>query len=296
MPELRPDARITAKRCRHALRAILPALARLGIEVEIDPDDPMATAPRVCTRGLRRRRRRASGARLQLTGDPGVARARRVHVHPRASVLRDDLRADRRAARRRGRRAQPRRRRDARRGELAAAEAIAGRVVGVLVADRRRCSPRPSCAFASSPTAPARSSRAATSASRAAAAGRTPSASTPRPTSSVPEVRERVIAGQPNIDAALDTAIESGLLTPTGTAQSPPPWTPSRPRSSSGARPTTASRCGCSASAAARAAARASAYLEEVRDDPAVRRELPLRLRPPSADACPAQSRQPTHA
>ncbi len=33
---------------------------------------------------------------------------------------------------------------------------------------------------------------------------------------SVPEVRERVIAGQPKIDQALDSAIASGLLTPDG--------------------------------------------------------------------------------
>ena len=47
MPELRPDARLTGKRCRHALRAVLPALERLGIDVDADPDDPMLTAHRV---------------------------------------------------------------------------------------------------------------------------------------------------------------------------------------------------------------------------------------------------------
>ena len=46
MPELRPDARLTGKRCRHALRAMLPALERLGIDVDADPDDPMGTAHR----------------------------------------------------------------------------------------------------------------------------------------------------------------------------------------------------------------------------------------------------------
>jgi tryptophan 2,3-dioxygenase len=42
-----PEERVTAKRCRHALRTALPALARLGIDVEVDADDPRATAERM---------------------------------------------------------------------------------------------------------------------------------------------------------------------------------------------------------------------------------------------------------
>ena len=69
MPELRPNERIVGKRCRHALRAILPVLERLGIDVEVDPDDPMGTGHRVCRAvfadaGAEERRT------VQLTGIP----------------------------------------------------------------------------------------------------------------------------------------------------------------------------------------------------------------------------------
>lgn len=47
MPELRPGARVTAKRCRHALRAVLPAMQRLAIDAGVDADDPTGTADRV---------------------------------------------------------------------------------------------------------------------------------------------------------------------------------------------------------------------------------------------------------
>jgi tryptophan 2,3-dioxygenase len=43
-PELRPDARITEKRCRHALLVLAPVLARRGIPVCTDADDPIASA------------------------------------------------------------------------------------------------------------------------------------------------------------------------------------------------------------------------------------------------------------
>ncbi len=44
MPQLRPDARITAKRCRLGLRALQPCLDRLGLRVETSADDPLAAA------------------------------------------------------------------------------------------------------------------------------------------------------------------------------------------------------------------------------------------------------------
>jgi tryptophan 2,3-dioxygenase len=44
----RPDERITAKRCRHGLRAIRPALARLGLNADFDETNPIAAATEVC--------------------------------------------------------------------------------------------------------------------------------------------------------------------------------------------------------------------------------------------------------
>jgi tryptophan 2,3-dioxygenase len=53
LPDMRADERIAVKRCRHGLRAVLPALERLGLEVEIDADDPIASARGVCCAVLR---------------------------------------------------------------------------------------------------------------------------------------------------------------------------------------------------------------------------------------------------
>jgi tryptophan 2,3-dioxygenase len=48
LPELRPELRITAKRCRLGVRAVGPALARLGLAVDITTTDPLAEARQVC--------------------------------------------------------------------------------------------------------------------------------------------------------------------------------------------------------------------------------------------------------
>jgi hypothetical protein len=48
LPELRPDARLTAKRCRLGVRAILPALARLGLRCEVTEADGLEGARAVC--------------------------------------------------------------------------------------------------------------------------------------------------------------------------------------------------------------------------------------------------------
>ena len=69
MPELRPTARVSGKRCRHALRAILPALERLHIDVDADPDDPMRTAQRAC-RAVLAGATPAERRTLQLTAIP----------------------------------------------------------------------------------------------------------------------------------------------------------------------------------------------------------------------------------
>lgn len=47
-PQLRPDARTVAKRCGHAVRAVLPALERLGLADGIGAGCPLTTARRVC--------------------------------------------------------------------------------------------------------------------------------------------------------------------------------------------------------------------------------------------------------
>jgi tryptophan 2,3-dioxygenase len=47
LPELRPDARLTAKRCRLAVRALRPALARLGLRCDVLESDGLAGAREV---------------------------------------------------------------------------------------------------------------------------------------------------------------------------------------------------------------------------------------------------------
>jgi tryptophan 2,3-dioxygenase len=48
LPQMRPDARTAAKRCRLGVRAIRPALARLGLHVDITTTDALVEARRVC--------------------------------------------------------------------------------------------------------------------------------------------------------------------------------------------------------------------------------------------------------
>jgi tryptophan 2,3-dioxygenase len=48
LPQMRPDARITAKRCRLGVRAVAPALARLGLAVDATANDPLTAARHVC--------------------------------------------------------------------------------------------------------------------------------------------------------------------------------------------------------------------------------------------------------
>jgi tryptophan 2,3-dioxygenase len=48
LPEMRPAARITAKRCRLGLRAVRPALERLGLGAGATASDPLVAAHDVC--------------------------------------------------------------------------------------------------------------------------------------------------------------------------------------------------------------------------------------------------------
>jgi tryptophan 2,3-dioxygenase len=65
----RPDPRVIAKRCRHGLRAIRPAMKRLGLSTDFDDADPPAAARQVCDAvfaGMSAAERR----KLQLTALP----------------------------------------------------------------------------------------------------------------------------------------------------------------------------------------------------------------------------------
>jgi tryptophan 2,3-dioxygenase len=48
LPQMRPDARIVAKRCRLGMRAVGPALARLGLAVDATVSDPLTAARHMC--------------------------------------------------------------------------------------------------------------------------------------------------------------------------------------------------------------------------------------------------------
>jgi tryptophan 2,3-dioxygenase len=48
LPEMRPDARITSKRCRLGVRAVRPALARLGLDADLTATHPVLAAREVC--------------------------------------------------------------------------------------------------------------------------------------------------------------------------------------------------------------------------------------------------------
>jgi tryptophan 2,3-dioxygenase len=48
LPQMRPDARTTAKRCRLGLRAVGPALARLGLVADTTADHPLTAARHMC--------------------------------------------------------------------------------------------------------------------------------------------------------------------------------------------------------------------------------------------------------
>ena len=211
MPELRPDARVTAKRCRHALRVSLPALERLGIDVAIDPDDPIATALRV-SRAVMADATPLERRTLQLTAIPvsvvhdeymfirslqayetifaliGVQLAAAVGALTRGEAM---LAAE----------------------ALRAAEATLRESSGVwsLVATMQPEAFLRFREFTDGASAiQSRSYKAAEILCRRPDADRLDSPAY----HSVPEVRTRVIAGHPNIDAALRTAIESTLLRP----------------------------------------------------------------------------------
>ena len=211
MPELRPDARVVAKRCRHALRVSLPALERLGIAVETDDDDPMGTALRV-SRAVLADASPAERRTLQLTAIP-VSVVHDEYMFIRAlqayetvlALIGVQLAAAVGALTR---------------GEampaaeaLHAAEATLRESAGVwsLVATMQ---PEAFLRFREytdgASAIQSRSYKRMESLCRRPDADRLDSPAY----HAVPEVRARVIAGQPNIDEALRAAIESTQLRP----------------------------------------------------------------------------------
>ena len=211
MPELRPAARITAKRCRHALRAMLPALERLEIDVDLDPDDPLATAHRV-QRAVLSGATPAERRTLQLTALP-VSTVHDEYMFIRALQSYETVFAQvgvqltaAIAALTRGQ------------------AALATAAIGAAEATLREASPLWSLVATMQAEAFLRfreytdgaSAIQSRSYKRLESLCRRPDAERLDSPAyrSVPEVRERVIAGQPTIDEALRTAIAAGLLSP----------------------------------------------------------------------------------
>ena len=208
-----PGERVTAKRCRHALRTALPALARLGIEVEVDADDPLLTAERM---------------RDVVFADATPAECRKLQVTALPVSLVHDEYMFLRALQ-----------------SYETTFALIGVQLGVAVAALERGDGESAAAMLREAEAILAESSAfwsltgtmrtesfltfreftdgasaiqSRSYKRMESRCRRPDAErldSPAYTS-VPEVRERVIAGQPHIDGALDQAIEAGLLTPDG--------------------------------------------------------------------------------
>ena len=203
LPELRPDPRLTAKRCRLAVRAALPALARLGIAVDATEAGGLDAAREVC--GAILADLTPQERRLLSITDLTVSVVHDEHMFMRvlqayettfaliAVALRSAIAAladgrTRDAVADSGRR---------RAGGCTKAKP--------LFSSSRRCSRRRSSPSASSPTA-RRARSVAQLQDRRACAGR-PSARVDSPAyRSVPDVRERVLAGQPTFDDALSFA------------------------------------------------------------------------------------------
>ncbi|MDP1846424.1 MAG: tryptophan 2,3-dioxygenase family protein [Solirubrobacteraceae bacterium] len=211
MPELRPDARLTGKRCRHALRAILPALECLGIDVDADPDDPMGTAHRVyraVLAGATPDERRT----LQLTALP-VSLVHDEYMFIRALQSYETVFAQIGVQLTAAIAALTR-------GQAAPATAALGAAEAAL----REASPLWSLVATMQPDAFLRfreytdgaSAIQSRSYKRLESLCRRPDAERLDSPAyrSVPEIRERVIAGRPTIDEALRGAIAAGRLSP----------------------------------------------------------------------------------
>ncbi len=210
-PELRPGERIATKRCRHALRVSLPALARLDVDVDIDADDPLGTAQRVqeaVLSGASPQERRT----LRLTAIP-VSTVHDEYMFIRALQAYETVFAQIGVQLAAAVGALTRGDATLAAAALRGAEATLGESSGVwsLVATMQ---PEAFLRFREytdgASAIQSRSYKRLESLCRRPDADRLDSPAY----RSVPEIRARVIAGQPTIDEALRGAIASTLLTP----------------------------------------------------------------------------------
>ena len=211
MPQMRPDLRVVVKRFRHGLRIVRPALERLGLEADFDEADATAAARAVC-RIVLDDVTAAERRTLQLTALP-VSLVHDEYMFIRAlqsyettfALIAVQLRAAV-AALDRGDGA-----------EATAAIEAAARVLGEASPIWSLVGTMQTEAFLTfrqfTDGASAIQSRNYKDIEATARRPDTVRIDSPA-YKSVPEVRERVVAGQRNIDEALKAAARSGLLGP----------------------------------------------------------------------------------
>jgi tryptophan 2,3-dioxygenase len=210
LPQMRPEARITAKRCRLGVRAVRPALARLGLAVDITTTDPLVEARQVC-RTVADDMTAAERRMLQLTVLPVYVAhdeymfIRMLQSYETTFALAGTQLEAAVAAIAEGR------------------AAVAARAITAAERAMREASALFSLVATMQPQAfltfreytegasaiQSRSYKTVESLCRTPDRERLDSPAY----RSVPDVRERVIAGRPTLDAALETARASGLLT-----------------------------------------------------------------------------------
>ncbi len=210
LPEMRPDAGITAKRCRLGVRAIRPALERLGLRVDTTVTDPLTAAGQVCRTvsgdltAAERRMLRLTVLPVYVAHDEYMFIRMLQSYETTFALMAVQLRA---AV-------------DALGGGQAA---VAVRAITAAERALREAAPLWSLVATMQPRAflrfreftegasaiQSRSYKTVESLCRVPERSRLDSPAY----RSVPEVRERVLAGQPNLDDALDGAHASGRLT-----------------------------------------------------------------------------------
>lgn len=211
LPEMRPDARTTAKRCRLGVRAIRPVLERLRLHVDVIETQPLAAAREVCgtvfgaLSAAERRLLRLTALPVSVVHDEYMFIRVLQSYETTFAVMAAHLRT--------------------------AVDALTGgratvAVDGLAAAERalREAAPLWSLVATMQPQAFLTFREFTEGASAIQSRGyktveslcRVPERSRVDSPAyrSVPEVRERVLAGHPNLDDALASALGSGRLTP----------------------------------------------------------------------------------
>lgn len=211
LPQMRPDARTTAKRCRLGVRAIRPVLERLRLRADVTESDPWTAAREVCgtvfgdMTAAERRLLRLTALPVSVVHDEYMFIRMLQSYETTFAVMAAHLRT--------------------------AVDALAGgratvAAQGLAAAERalREAAPLWSLVATMQPRAfltfreftegasaiQSRGYKTVESLCRVPERSRLDSAAY----RSVPEVRERVLAGHPNLDDALATALAAGRLTP----------------------------------------------------------------------------------